>query len=86
MKKPNNHVSMLEKKILTTIAHEVGHVIVGDGHPNKDGGGPAPLPGTAHRERLMYSLTPYHLSFTRLVKGEWDEAEAWFKNRPNGDR
>ncbi len=29
-----------------TIAHEIGHIFVGKGHPGLEEGGPAPLPGT----------------------------------------
>jgi hypothetical protein len=69
--------------ILDTIAHEVGHVFVGPGHPDEPGEhaikGPAPLPGTHHDLRLMTTgVTPTTRS-RALVKGEWDEAEKWMK-------
>jgi hypothetical protein len=71
--------------VLNTIAHEMGHVIVGLGHPDQ-GKGPCPLAGTFHLERLMVSGGTHDYSLqSRLVKGEWDEAEKWLKNRPNGD-
>jgi hypothetical protein len=75
-----------ERLQINTIAHEIGHVIVGAGHPD-EGGGKAPLPGTNHNERLMRSgglnqIVPGY----RLVKREWDEAEERLKNRPLGDR
>lgn len=79
-----------------TTAHEIGHVIVGAGHPDENDGA-APLPGTTHSERLManrFALPTimFHGSMTReyrkhrLVKGEWDKAEGWLSNRPNGDQ
>ncbi len=64
--------------ILNTLAHEIGHVMMGGGHPN-DGGGPAPLAGTHHPDRLMYS-NPFHTGLLRkrlLVKGEWDKIDEW---------
>jgi len=75
--------------VLEVIAHEIGHVIVGDGHPDQ-GGGPAPLLGTARVERLMYSdldgkIQVGALNKNLIVKKEWDAAEEWLKNRPNGD-
>lgn len=62
-----------------TIAHEIGHILVGPGHPDQTYlPGPGRLPGTDHRQRLMCSgniakLIPGKL----LVKGEWDAAEEW---------
>jgi hypothetical protein len=67
-----------------TIAHEIGHVIVGEGHPNQSAG-PAPLPGTAHLDRLMLSggvSSNQWAPGTRLVKGEWDAAEVWLQGCP----
>lgn len=71
---------------LHTITHEIGHVLVGKGHPDqKVQPGPAPLDGTDHKRRLMCSglavgLSPGNL----LVKGEWDAAEEWMNaNIPN---
>jgi hypothetical protein len=59
-----------------TLAHEIGHVFLGEGHPEQ-GSGPAPLPGTDHSKRLMNSRTD---STARLlVKAEWDKAEEWLK-------
>jgi hypothetical protein len=66
-----------------TIAHEIGHVLLGAGHPGEAIGGPAPLPGTDHRQRLMAGGKIVPLGAIRsgklLVKAEWDEAEAWLK-------
>lgn len=67
-----------------TITHECGHCIVGDGHPDQEGG-PAPLkgllPASAVSERVMVSgnnvRRPNH--GRRFVKGEWDMAEIWLK-------
>lgn len=38
--------------VVETIAHEIGHIIVGDGHPD-DGGGDAPLLGTDSLRETM---------------------------------
>ncbi len=71
-----------EEGHLRTIAHEIGHILVGEGHPDQRAfPGPAHLPGTEHRRRLMCSggtsgLNPGNL----LVKGEWDEAEIWLES------
>jgi hypothetical protein len=75
---------------LRTIAHEIGHLMVGPGHPDQyleflpETGGFAPLqsiPGE-HPKRLMHSNSS---SGRLLVKKEWDLAELWLINRPNGD-
>lgn len=72
--------------LLDTIAHEIGHVFVGDGHPDQSAQpGLAPLPGTQHTCRLMCSGPNSDGSSRLLVKGEWDEAEKWLKARPGGD-
>lgn len=73
--------------ILDTLAHEIGHVIIGSGHPDK-GSGKAPLPGTNHRLRLMCSgdLSPSDGSGRLLVKAEWDAAEIWFKEEEDSGR
>jgi hypothetical protein len=73
-----------------TIAHEIGHLMVGPGHPDQwmallpDLGGPAPLQSIPahHPSRLMHSNSG---TGTLLVKGEWDRAEIWLSKRPNGD-
>jgi hypothetical protein len=49
-----------EDLLLQHIAHEIGHVFVGPGHPNDESeggihGGVAPLKGTSRLERLMFS-------------------------------
>ena len=72
------------------IAHEIGHVLVGPGHPDeKDFPGPAPLMGTNRKLRLMASGSASGSSsaFERgklLVKGEWDDAEAWMAAEIDG--
>jgi hypothetical protein len=72
--------------LLDTVAHEIGHVLVGEGHPDKDAKpGPAPLPKTKHSLRLMCSGPNSSGSSRLLVKKEWDEAENWLKARPRGD-
>jgi hypothetical protein len=67
--------------MLFAIAHEIGHVIIGPGHPDQ-GDGSAPLPGTALVERLMFSVIDSKvasgaLDKNLLVKGEWDAADEW---------
>lgn len=74
-----------QQEFLYVIAHEIGHLIVGSGHPDQ-GEGPAPLPGTIHDERLMYSNVELKeivgsLHKNLLVKEEWDAAEAIFRAR-----
>jgi hypothetical protein len=74
----------------STMAHEIGHLFVGDGHPDQNQG-PAPLKGlqpeSAVSERLMVSADKalVHRG-RRLVKGEWDAAETWLENRQLGDK
>jgi hypothetical protein len=71
-----------------TIAHEIGHILVGPGHPDQNYlPGPGRLPGTDHRQRLMCSgnvakLIPGKL----LVKGEWDAAEGWLQTEEAAGR
>jgi hypothetical protein len=59
-------------------AHELGHVLVGEGQSDQNPGA-APLPGTLHIERLMHSGAKLgDNDFPRLlVKGEWDSADLW---------
>lgn len=68
-------------QLYETIAHEIGHVLVGYGHPDK-GSGPAPLPSTSHYHRLMCTSrgTGGLVREKLLVKGEWDKAEDWLAN------
>jgi hypothetical protein len=70
--------------VLHTIAHEVGHILVGSGHPD-EGSGVAPLLGTDRAQRLMCSGSKWTWDSLLLVKSEWDRAEEWLKDRPNGD-
>jgi hypothetical protein len=69
-------------RYLGTIAHEIGHVMLGPGHPNEEGG-VAPFMGTDRSDRLM--TVPHDREDRLLVKAEWDKAEQWLKNRPEGD-
>ncbi len=68
-------------ELLATIAHEIGHIVIGAGHPSEDDGGnkgPAPLPGTRHIERLMWAHANKPPGTPNiLVKAEWDKIEAW---------
>ena len=75
----------LPNDVIATIGHEIGHVLVGYGHPDA-GAGVAELPGTNHSARLMCSGLNRSLEDGKLlVKSEWDEAEAWLKTKPTGD-
>jgi hypothetical protein len=63
------------------VAHEVGHVMLGSGHPDEQGG-EAVLEGTRRIERLMYTsirdkIETGNLFKNLLVKREWDKAEVW---------
>jgi hypothetical protein len=62
-----------------TIAHEIGHILVGEGHPDALlERGPAGLDGTMDHKRLMRSGNVRHPSPGHLlVKAEWDVAEGW---------
>lgn len=63
--------------VLSTIAHEIGHMLVGYGHPDVQGG-PAPLSGTDRTKRLLCSGPNRSLANGKLlVKKEWDGAEEW---------
>lgn len=77
-----NNPDMREEYAMRTLAHEIGHVICGSGHPD-EGYGPAILPGTDHCKRLMCSGNVKHDSTSLLVKREWDMAEAWLKAVPD---
>lgn len=73
--------------ILDTMSHEIGHVLVGLGHPD-EGSGPAPLPDTRHVDRLMCSGPRRKIdgSSKLLVKAEWDEAEEWMAREESQGR
>lgn len=67
------------------IAHEIGHVIRGNGHPGEDIG-PGQLPGVSANTRLMTTKpNPAELGNV-LVKEEWDEAETWMKMEEAANR
>lgn len=79
--------SLTVPEMLHTMAHEIGHVMMGEGnigHPNAAKiTGPAPLPGTRRTDRLLCkgdAIIPGSRP-TVLVKGEWDAMEEWLKNR-----
>jgi predicted Zn-dependent protease len=64
-----------DDKIIHTIAHEIGHIIIGKGHPD-EGNSDVILPGTEHFKRLMASGQISDTYVSRdIVKGEWDKAE-----------
>jgi hypothetical protein len=69
-----------------SISHEIGHILMGYGHPD-DGGGAAPLPGTDPRHRLMCSGHHREITASKLlVKAEWDKAEEWLKKEEDDGR
>jgi len=76
----------MDLHMLHVFAHEIGHVMIGTGHP--DGGsdkmgpyGPARLLGTESQypKRLMLSHEIPDPG-DRLVKAEWDKVELWLEN------
>jgi hypothetical protein len=71
-----------DSEIFDTIAHEIGHILIGEGHPDQNEG-VAPLPGTTHIKRLMCSgsLRKKDGSSCRIVKAEWDAAENWLQQQ-----
>lgn len=83
-----NHLEPEEamKIMLDALAHEIGHIMIGPGHPDGidpvggfRGKGPAELPGTRQELRLMFSSASLVGGSTQLVKAEWDKIEAWLK-------
>lgn len=68
--------------VTETIAHEIGHIMIKDGHPDEEGG-EAPLFGTDRTRRLMCSGPNRAAEGHLLVKAEWDKAEAWLINFPD---
>lgn len=68
---------------LYTFAHEIGHILFGEGHPNvPNTPGPACLPGSDHSIRLMsagtFISTPVAIR-RWIVKAEWDVADGKLK-------
>ncbi|MCF7676091.1 MAG: hypothetical protein K9M97_12150 [Akkermansiaceae bacterium] len=60
-----------------TIAHEIGHVIVGAGHPD-NGTSEFILPGTDYTPRLMSNVPAQTTNpGVLLIKAEWEKVEAW---------
>lgn len=73
---------------LDTIAHEIGHILLGRGHPDENGG-VAVLPATPKPRRLMASgpkMRNEDGTSRIMVKGEWDEAKVWFDREINATR
>ncbi len=84
------------QSVVDTIAHELGHIMVGPGHPDdynieleapnlglqlpQNYSGPAPLPGTDRTVRLMCSPDSRAPGARFLVKTEWDVAEEWLND------
>ncbi|MBK1832480.1 hypothetical protein [Roseibacillus ishigakijimensis] len=64
--------------VLSTLAHEIGHHLVGDDHPD-EGRGVAPLQGSDLSHRLMLNgASPLRRNptGTQLVKAEWDKFDS----------
>lgn len=79
------------KEQLRTIAHEVGHCLVGAGHADTQDAVvklKGFKPESLVQERLMItgSSTRKPIPGYRLVKGEWDEAEKWMQNEEANNR
>ena len=73
-----------ELAVIRTVAHEMGHVMLGEGHPdvdaeNPNGAGVAPLVGADPKKRLMHKFAYQEIEAKLLVKKEWDAAEQWLK-------
>jgi len=67
---------------LHAAAHEIGHVMIGAGHPDEaDLPGRASLSGADTDLRLMHSGHDYHALNSQLVKTEWDWIERWLRKR-----
>jgi hypothetical protein len=64
------------------IAHEVGNLLLGAGHPDEEGG-IQPLFGTARTQRLLCSGPKCSANSLLLVKKEWDKAEEWLVQYPD---
>lgn len=82
------------EQVVGTIAHEIGHIMIGEGHPSDynielqfggNHGGPAPLPGTDTSRRLMSSVDSRAPGAHLLVKTEWDLIEGWLKGNIDED-
>jgi hypothetical protein len=87
---PEEQLELLPDR-LRTIAHEIGHILLGPGHPGYAHGimtefaGVSPLPGTDHKKRLMFAgeaafAVPLGDKGTKLVKLEWDKTEDWLND------
>jgi hypothetical protein len=72
--------------LINTIAHEIGHVMIADGHPDTDG--PVAVlrwkqsingisKDQRDQQRLMYSKETLFLPGEQLIKKEWDNIEEW---------
>ena len=69
------------------MAHEIGHVFWGPGHPNdRPNVGRAALPGTDFSKRLMATFQAGGILPKLIVKAEWDEAEKWLKDEEAAGR
>lgn len=76
---PPNLQTLAPTIYIDTMMHELGHRMIGEGHPDQ-GGGFAPLVGTDRRWRLMASGDHRIPGARRLVKKEWDKAEVWLND------
>ena len=66
-------------RIHFTIAHEIGHVFMGSGHPDKSEDLHfATLLGVSNQKRLMKSNQDENSDW-QLIKKEWDRIDAWLE-------
>jgi hypothetical protein len=81
-----NGVRLTDTEYLDTMVHEIGHILLGEGHPDR-GDNRSPLPGTRHVERLMCSGPQRKKdgSSRLIVKQEWDDAENWLSGQVDGE-
>jgi hypothetical protein len=66
--------------VMNTIAHEIGHIMTKDGHPDQ-GEGPAVLLGTDRPQRMLSRGPKRKDDAFLLVKGEWNRIEIWLKKQ-----
>ena len=71
------------------VAHEIGHLMVGQGHPDSyslsrpEDGGNAPLQSLPIEERKKRRMCTAERTGHLLVKTEWDLAEEWLHEFPD---
>jgi hypothetical protein len=83
-----NGFQMEPEEQIDTLCHEIGHIIIGIGHPDNKDEESVILPNTNYVERLMCSGPRRRKDgFSRLmVKQEWDRAHVWLKQEEDDKR